>query len=210
MMALMFQLSVGVLWMTTVGMMIVKTHRSTMTLYRIQALMEALLAALMAVTVHLSALWISVLMVIVIKIIVIPTLVTRTFHNAGKEYSAKSPLGMGSLLMLALLLSVGGLLLGRLGMPHPTVVGLVLGALFVSFLHVSSRYELWSVLWAVLSLDTVVGAGALIFGTGLPETADVGINLASLTLALVLAYVGGRIERIKNSLDVRELEELIG
>lgn len=209
-MTILFRMIVTVVWLMAVAMILVKTSRSSATLYRIQSIAEAAIAAALAVTGD-PWLWISVGLVLAIKTFFIPFLINHGSRPFAPHYSAKGPLGMASLLVIIAILTAGGLLLIRIGkIPHPTLTGLIFAALFVAFLHLSARYEIWSLMWALLSLDTVVGVGALIFGRGLPEVADVGINLASLALALVLTYLAVRIERIKHSLDTRTLEELIG
>ena len=206
---ILFRMLFGILWLTAVGLMLVKNYRSAATLYRIQALAEALIAGGLAVTRGAPWIWLSVGLEVVAKIALVPRLIARNRRFRG-EYGAKGPLGMASLLVLSLFFSGGGLILGQTMPVHPTLTGLFLAALFAASLHLSSRYELWSLTWALLSLDTVAGAGTLLLGSRLPEATDVGINLASLGLALVLSYLVVQIERVKRSADIRDLEELVG
>ncbi len=206
---ILFRMAFGALWLTAVGLMLVKTFRSAATLYRIQALTETFIAGGLALTGNASWLWLSVGLVVVVKIVLVPRLLARN-RRFRREYGAKSPLGMASLLVISLLFCGGGLILGQTMPVHPTLTGLFLAALFTTWLHLSSRYELWSMAWALLSLDTVAGVGALLLAPRLPEAADVGINLASLGLALVLSYLVVQIERVKHSADTRDLEELAG
>lgn len=203
-------LAAALLWFTTVAMMIVKTPRNMMSLYRIQAVAEAGAAVELAIFGHHPWLWAVASLIIVLKIFVIPSVVTRWLAPLGDVYGANGPLGMTALLMLALVLSGGGILLGRLGLSDPLPIGLVFAAMAVTFLQLSGRYEMWSLLWGILSLETVMDVGALTLGTGIPAVGEAGIALTGLALALTLAYVAAQVRRIKHSLDVRDLEELIG
>ena len=202
--------STAVLWLATVGMMIVKAPGTVTTFYRIQAIAEAGLGAVMAISGHLPILWVTVGLTVLIRVIAIPRIVNHGITSPNTHYSAKAPTGMGALLIYALFCTIGGLLVGELGLPRPVVAGLIFASMFVSFVHLSSRYEAWSMLWALLSLDTIVDAGVLIFAPTLPELTDLGLIGISLALAVVLAFVARQIQALKNSLDVRELEELIG
>lgn len=201
----------GIIWLSTMGIAIMKTEHSTLQAYRLQAIMEAILAGWLAVSDHDPYLWISVALIIPIKLVVISSLMRRNFPRIERNYSFQSPFGLSALVLVAVLLSAGGILLGRLGgLPNPTLSGLLIASTLVAFVHLSSRYEIWSMLWAILSLDTIAGSGVLLWGRGLSEVTDVAINLTTLALALVLTYVGGRIAQVKNTVDVRELEELQG
>ncbi len=204
------QVAFGLIWLTTAGLLIVKSPHSAAALYRLQAMAEALVAAAAALAGARPWLWLSVVLILVIKVAVIPPVVMRGLGTRRTDYGGDGAFGIGALLLIAALLSVGGFLLGRLGLPHPALMGMGFAALFVALVHASSRYQVWSMLWALLSLDTVVGAITLIWGRGLPEMADVAIDLVSLGLALVLAYLAQRIDRIMHARDIREMEDLVG
>ncbi|MCY0897584.1 MAG: hypothetical protein OWU33_01395 [Firmicutes bacterium] len=203
-------LAAAIIWLAAIGMMIVKSPRSTTTLYRLQALGEAALVALSAWTQTRPLLWASVALIIVVKVVVVPWSIHRGFRGNTPGYSAKSPVGTTTLLMLAALFSAGGYLLAELGLPHPTASGILLAALLVALLHTTSRYEVWSMLWGLLSLDTVVGASIGLVSPALPATDVMAVTLVTLALALVLALLARWIRAIKPSLDVRQLEELTG
>lgn len=209
-MDLLLRLDLSGLWLVTVAMMVVRTHRSARTLYQLQALSEAVVAAALAWSGPVPWLWLSVGLVIAIKVVVIPVWVSPQWNPGAEDYGARSPLGMAALLLLALILSAGGVLVGSHGASHLTEGALLLAALTVAFLHLSSRYELWSLGWAILSLDTVAGVAVLLYATRAPEVFDAGVDGASLTLAVVLAYVAHRIARTQGTWDVRDLKELIG
>ncbi len=204
-------LATALLWLTTVTMMIVKTPRSMMHLYRIQAVAEAGAAATLAIFGHHPWLWSVASLIVIFKILIIPGVVTRWLTPLADVYGANGPVGITTLLILALVLSGGGILLGRLGgIPHPLPMGLIFAAMAVTFLHLSGRYEIWSLLWGILSLETVTDVVALTLGTGIPAVGEAAIALTGLGLAVALAYVAAEVRRIKHSLDVRDLEELIG
>ncbi len=203
-------LATALLWLTTVAMMIVKTPRSMTVLYRIQAVAEAGVVAQLALVGHHPWLWSVAVLIVVLKLIIIPAVVTRWLAPLNSVYGAQGPVGMTALLMLALVLSGGGIVIGQLGLPNPLPIGLVFAAMMVTFVQLSGRYEVWNLLWGILSLETVMDVGALTLGTGIPVVGEVGIGVTGLALALALSYVAAQVRRIKHSLDVRDLEELIG
>ncbi len=203
-------LTAALLWLSTVGMMIVKTPHTMILMYRIQALSEAGVAAQLAILGHRPVLWAVVTLIVVLKLCIIPGAVSRWLTPLQDVYGAHGPIGVTALLILALVLSGGGILIGRLGLPDPLPVGLVFAAMLVTFVQLSGRYEVWSLLWGILSLETVVDIGALMLGTDMPAILEVGIGVTGLALALVLAYTAAQVRRIKHTLDVRDLEELIG
>lgn len=201
----------GLIWLATVGMMIVKTPRTVAAFYRAQALGVAGIGATVALGQNLPILWVTVGLTVLIRIFAIPAIVNRGIKTPNDPYSAKSPLGMGALIVYALILTAAGMLAAHIGrIALPATAGLVIAAMFVSFVHLSARYEVWSMLWALMSLDTVIDAGILIFAKSLPELTDLGLFAMSLALALVLAFVAHRIHNVPKALDVRELEELTG
>lgn len=209
-MELLIRLDLSALWLVTTAMMVVRTHRSARTLYRLQALAEAVVAAALAWSGPVPWLWMSVGLVIAIKVIVIPGWIGPYWNPGAENYGARSPLGTASLLLIALLFSAGGVLVGSDGMSHLTEGALLLATLAVSFLHLSSRYELWSLGWAILSLDTVAGVAVLLYATQAPEAFDAGVDGASLALAVVLAFIARQIARTRGTWDVRDLKELVG
>ncbi|PSR23508.1 MAG: hypothetical protein C7B45_02930 [Sulfobacillus acidophilus] len=209
-MSILGEAAAALLWLATVGIMVVKTPRSVTTFYRLQALAGAGIAVVLAVHGHRTLLWVTVGLTVIVRMALIPEIVRRGLITSRGVYSAKTPIGAGGLLMYVLVLSAAGILLGRMGMPNPTLAGLVFAAMFVSCLQLSARYEVWSMLWALLSLDTIVDVGVVMFGRAIPASVDVGFYAVSVSLALVLALVAHRIQEVHSTLDVRNLEELIG
>lgn len=204
------ELAASLMWLATVGMMIVKTPHSMVTFYRIQALANAAIAAIMAWQGQ-PLLWAAVGLAVAVRIILIPEIVGKSLRLPTSPYSAKSALGVGAMVILAFFLTAGGMLVAQtLGVSDPISAGLLFAASFVAFIHLSARYEVWSMLWALLSLDTIIDVGVLLFAKALPESSEFGLYAMSLALAIVLAFVAQRIQHIKQSQDVRDLEELIG
>lgn len=209
MMAVVFAISL--IWLATQGLALVKSAHSARVLYRIQAFGEAILAAGLAISRRDDWLWLSVATIVVLKVGIIPRILRGSLGSADKAYGAQGPLGIASLILIFLALTVGGLFFGRVpGLPYASVIGLLFAAWFIAFIHLSSRYEIWNLIWALLSLDTVSDSAALVFGTSWPETTLLAIDLISLALALTLALLGYRIARTKDTSDVRDLKELIG
>lgn len=205
------EMCAGLIWLATAGMMIVKTPRATATLYRTQALGDAGLGATIALTANRPLVWVAVGLTVLFRIVAIPAIIHRGLPSTNSLYGAQAPVGMGALMFYAVPFTAGGLLVARWGVVAvPATAGIVFAAMFVSFVHLSARYEVWSILWALMSLDTIVDAGVLVFAQSLPALTDLGLFAMSLALALVLAFVAHRILAVKESLDVRQLEELIG
>lgn len=204
------EVALGIMWLAAIGLLIVKTVASAAMIYRIQSAAEVLIVILLALRYGDLWLWINAALIIVVKILVIPRLVIAA---AGSQagFSGKSPWGVTALLLAVLGLSTAALLAGHwLGLVQPPIAGLVLAVMFVAFLHLSSRYEVWSLMWAMLSLDTAVSTGASLLSTRLPAVVDAGIALVSLALVFALCYVARLMAEHTRSGDVREMEELIG
>ena len=205
------RIAVFLVWITAVLMAVVKTNRSVNVLFRVQALGEAAVAAVLAVTVPYPWLWCSVGAILIIKIGIIPSILFRHDPLVSEDYGARSPFGTTAQLFFTLLVTVLGLAMVRLiPIGQPTLVGTILAALFVSLIHLSSRYEVWSIARALLSLETIAGVGVLVLGLTLKEPADFAIDLVAVFLALNIAWVASTLMRLKHTVDVREIKELIG
>lgn len=210
-MEIILRFSASVLWISALGLLVVKTTDSASKIYRVQSLAEFSAILLVAAMRHFPWLLLSALTVFVIKVLAIPTIMKKSTPLIHQDYGAKASMGIASLLLLALALTIFGFLLSRIpGLSHPVVTGVILAALFIAFLHISSRYETWSLAWGMLSLDTITSVSALVVGTSLKESADVSIDGLSLGLACALAFLIHRIADIKNTTDVRQIEELKG
>lgn len=210
-MEIILRFSASVLWISALGLLVVKTTDSASKIYRVQSLAEFSAILLVAAMRHFPWLLLSALTVFVIKVLAIPTIMKKSTPLIHQDYGAKASMGIASLLLLALALTIFGFLLSRIpGLSHPVVTGVILAALFIAFLHISSRYETWSLAWGMLSLDTITSVSALVVGTSLTEGADVSIDGLSLGLAFALAFLMHRIADIKNTTDVRQIEELKG
>lgn len=206
-MLILYQLAVGLVWLCAVGLMIVKTDHSRVFMYRLQAFGQTLVILFAAIALDDMWLYIGAAITVVLKIGIIPSVVKRALHPAD-PYGVKSTWGVGGMILAALVLSGGGVLAGRLGgLPHPGVAGLVLAALFVTFLHLSVRFELGSIVWAILSLDTVVGIAVTLFAVHLPPAFAMGADGVSLALALVIAYLARWLIRLQASPNAATLEE---
>ncbi len=207
---ILWRLAGSLIWVMAVAILLVKTHQSARLLYRLQALGEAGLLSVIALD-HEPLLWIDVIMVLLIKEIAIPKILGPQKGMIARDYGAKGTVGMTFLLFVAAAFTLGGLALGQVpGLLHPLVAGVLLGAWFVSFMHLSSRYETWSMSWALLSLDTISGALAVAVAGPIPEFAGVGIDVGALVVAVLLALLTRTIASTLHTTDVRDVEELIG
>lgn len=200
----------SLIWIMTISLLLVKAHRSAQASYRLQAVGEAGLLAVLALN-NEPWLWLDVGLVLAIKEIVIPRILSSHGEVVSKDYGAKSAVGMAFLLMVAAIVTAAGLALGEVpGLARPLMSGILIGAWFISFIHLSARYETWSLSWALLSLDTVSGVLAVSVAGPLPEFAGVGMELAALAIAVLLAWLSRKIFTLLHTTDVRDVEELTG
>lgn len=204
-----WRLGAAAIWLMSCAMVLVKTPASDRTLYRLQAVGEMALIVALAQLSHDKMLWISAAAVLVVKIGVVPRVMASSAPPSS--YGARSPLGASSILAAIGALTVGGILIGRLAQPvHPFAVELLTAAWLTALLHSVSRYETWSLGWALLSLDTASSALALAIGGALPTSIDLLITSVTVGLAILLSLFTKRIMQLKNTADVRALEELVG
>lgn len=204
-----WRLAAAAIWLMSCAMVLVKTPGSNRTLYRLQALGEATLIIALAQISHDRVLWISAAAVLVVKIGVVPRLMAPSIPPSS--YGARSPLGAASILAAIGALTVGGILIGRLAQPpHPFAVALLTAAWLTALLHSVSRYETWSLGWALLSLDTASSALAVSISGALPTSIDLLITAVTIGLAILLSLFTKRIMQLKNTTDIRALEELVG
>ncbi len=200
----------SLIWITAISLLLVKAHRSAQASYRLQAVGAAGLLAVLALN-HEPWLWLDVGVVLAIKELIIPRILSSHREVASQDYGAKSAVGMAFVLMVAGIVTAASLALGEVpGLAHPLMSGVLIGAWFISFIHLSARYETWSLSWALLSLDTVSGALAVSVSGPLGEFVGVGIELAALAMAVLLAWLSRKIFTLMQTTDVRDVEELTG
>lgn len=200
----------SLIWVSAILLILVKTHQSARAVYRVQAIGEAGLMAALAFG-GLSLLWFDVALIVVVKVLVVPRIMQGPSQAVSHDYGSRGPVGLTAVLLVSLLFTVGGVWVGQMaGMHHPLVLGLLLGAWFVSFFHLSSRYETWSLGWALLSLDTVTGGLVVAAAGPVPESLEIGMNVAAIATAVLLALLARKISSTMHTVDVRDVEELTG
>lgn len=198
------------IWACAILIILVKTHQSARAVYRLQAIGEAGIMASLAIG-GLPVLWLDVALILAVKVVVIPKIMKGPTWAVTNDYGARGPVGLTTVLLVSVLCTVGGVAVGQLaGMHHPLILGLLLGGWFISFFHLSSRYETWSLGWGLLSLDTVSGALVVAAAGPVPEPLEIGINLGALATAVLLALLARKISNSMHTVDVRDIEELTG
>ncbi len=208
---ILLRMAVFLVWITAVLMALVKTDRSVNVLFRFQAVGELAVAAVLALTVPYAWLWLTVVAVALIKVVIIPKILFSHDALVQQDYGVRSPFGMSGLLLVFLAVTVFALAFTRaVGIGDPVLAGTVLAALLVSLVHLSARYEVWSISRALLSLETICATGVLVVGWTLKEPADLAIDLVALFLAFTISWVASTLMRLKGSVDVRDMKELIG
>lgn len=204
------RIAATIIWMMAIALILVKTNRSARIVYRLQALGEAGLGALAAWH-SVGDLWISVGLVLVFKLGVIPELMRRNALIIKHDYGAKGPVGMTAILMIIFGVTVVGLFVANVfHFLHPILSGVLLAAWIISYIHLSGRYETWSIGWGLLSLDTISSSLVGTWAGVLPASADIATTGVAVALAGLIAIFSGRIALLRHTTDVRQVKELIG
>jgi len=204
--------SASLVWLMTGGLLIVKTPTTMPNLYRLQAVGEMLAVGALYATTRDPWLVLSLALLIGVKWFVIPRMFTHSSAFTRATYGLSAPWGVSSLLVGDFVLTGLGIALAhRLQGPDPFSLGVLLASWFMALWHTVSRYETWSLSWALLSLDTVSSTLILVLvGRSIPPFVDVLTLAITTALAGLLAQLSARIFNTKASTDVRDMKELIG
>lgn len=198
-------------WVGAVAFLLAKNTRTSRIIYRVQSLGEAGLMGSYAWGAHSVGLWTSAGLIVVVKAGIIPHQVARRTIRMEQQYGSQSFVGLASMLVLAFVLTSGTLYVAAAShMPHVLKMGLLLAGVLVVFMQLVGRYELWSQLWALLSLETLATSLVLVILNALPLVVDAGLDVAAWLLATVLAILVARAQHLFGTDDSRALTGLRG
>jgi hydrogenase-4 membrane subunit HyfE len=204
-------LAAVLVWLTASLMVIVKTPNSSRTLYRWQALGEFGLGLGLFLQLKADAVMAVAGLVLIIKWWLIPKLMARSPALHADAYGHTAVWGVSALAGIVLGLTIVGVwATTRLDAPSFLATGLLLAAWFIAWIQLVGRFEIWNAAWALLSLDTVSSSIVLGWGHPLPLIIDLSTLAITISLALLLAWLSGRIVQLRGTSDLRHLKELIG
>lgn len=189
--------------------------RSQVRLYAFQSLCVSVLAAFVAATRHIGALYVLMSLSFVLKVIVVPTIILRLVREVRVDVTASHRLGVASMVLLAIVLSVFGVFVfGRLPIHSRSlpILALALAAavILVAFLLVIVRNDVVSQAVGFFSLENGVSLASLVLAAGLPLIVEVAF-LFDLLVAVVVFGVLMRVHHGRaRTLSTRALDRLQG
>jgi len=189
--------------------------RSQVRLYAFQSLCVAVLAGFVAATRHIGALYALMGLSFVLKVIIVPAIIFRLLRDVRVDVTAGHRLGVASMVMLAIALSVFGIVVvGRLPIHSRSLPILALAiataVILVAFLLVIVRNDVVSQAVGFFSLENGVSVASLVLAAGLPLIVEVAF-LFDLLVAVVVFGVLMRVHHGRaRTLSTRGLERLRG
>lgn len=189
--------------------------RSQVRLYAFQSLSVAALVFIEAATRQIDELYVLGCLSVLLKVVVVPAIIFRVLREAPDDMSASHRLGVATMVLLAIVLSVFGIfVVGTMPIhskPLPVLpLAVAAAVILVAFLLVIVRSDVVSQAVGFFSLENGVSVAGLVLAAGLPLIAE----LAFLFDLLVAVVVFGVLMRVHHgrasSLSTRGLERLRG
>lgn len=208
---LLLRLTASVMWVLIFISVLVKNNRSARIVYRLDAVAQAVLIAVLAEAVHHSGLWISAALVLVVKAIVVPWVMRPGSYVVERDYSAHGPFGMAFVMIMAVAVTVLGFNIGvRFHGNLPIVQGILWGTWLVSLSHMILRYEVWSEAWGLLNFEVITSSLAILLVATFPLVSDILADGIAVGMALLLTSYMALMRVQYDSVDVRRAGELKG
>jgi hydrogenase-4 component E len=189
--------------------------RTQVRLYAFQSLSVTVLAVIVAATRHIGELYALAGLSLLLKVIVVPSIILRLVREVKGDLAGSHRLGVASMVLLAIVLSVFGIFVVGTMPIHskalPILAFAVAGAVvLVAFLLVIVRSDVVSQAVGFFSLENGVSLASLVLAAGLPLIAEVAF-LFDLLVAVVVFGVLMRVHHGRTStLSTRPLERLRG
>jgi hydrogenase-4 component E len=189
--------------------------RSQVRLYAFQSLCVSGLAGFVAATRHVGELYALMGLSFVLKVIIVPAIIFRLLREVRGDVTASHRLGVASMVMLAIALSVFGIfVVGRLPIHSRSLpilaLALATAVILVAFLLVIVRNDVVSQAVGFFSLENGVSVASLVLAAGLPLIVEVAF-LFDLLVAVVVFGVLMRVHHGRaRTLSTRGLERLRG
>jgi hydrogenase-4 component E len=204
-----------VVLLTEFAMLRAPLARSQVRLYAFQSLAVTGLTVLVAATHHLDGLYVLAALSFTLKVVVVPAIVLRLLRDAGTDLATSHRLGVASMVLVAIAMSVFGLVVVETlpirSRSLPTAaLGVAVAVILVAFLLVILRSDVVSQAIGFFSLENGVSMASLVVAAGLPLVA----GLAFLFDLLVAVVVFGVLIRVHHgrtqTLSTSELDRLQG
>jgi hydrogenase-4 component E len=189
--------------------------RSQIRLYAFQSVAVTGLAFYVAASRHVGELYALGVASLLLKVIVVPAILLRTLREAGVDLAGSHRLSVASMVLLAIVLSVFGILVvGTLPIRShslPTsALGVAAAVILVSFLLVIVRSDVVSQAIGFFSLENGVSVASLVVAAGLPLIVEVAF-LFDLMVAVVVFGVLMRVHHGRTqTLSTHVLDRLRG
>jgi hydrogenase-4 component E len=186
-----------VVLLTEFAMLRAPLTRSQIRLYAFQSLAVSTLAVFVAATQHVAELYALAGFSFVLKAVVVPGIVLRLLRNARVDTATSNRLGVATMVLLAITISVFGFfVVGSLpvhshSLPTPAL-GMAAAVILVAFLLAIFRADVVSQAVGFFSLENGVSVASLVVAAGLPLI----VELAFLFDLLVAVVVFGVLMRV--------------
>lgn len=189
--------------------------RSQVRLYAFQSLVVTALAVFVAATRHIDSLYVLAALSFTLKVIIVPRVVTRLLSRANVSLAGNSSLGVATMTLIAIAISVFGFFsVGALNLRSPVLpeaaLAVSVGVILVAFVLIILRSDVVSQAVGFFSLENGVSMASLVVASGLPLIIDVAF-LFDLMVAVVVFGVLMRIHHARNrTLSTEPLGQLRG
>ncbi|MHB1584063.1 MAG: hydrogenase [Acidimicrobiales bacterium] len=189
--------------------------RSQVRLYAFQSLVVTALAVDIAAERHVSDLYALAALSFALKVVLVPGLVLRLLRDAEVDLAGSSVLGVASMILIALGVSVFGFF--AIGSLHvhsvvlpTTALAIAAGVVLVAFVLIILRSDVVSQAIGFFSLENGVSVASLVVAAGLPLVVEVAF-LFDLLVAVVVFGVIMRVHHGRTkTLSTDELDRLRG
>lgn len=179
-----------VVLLTEFAMLRAPLSHSQIRLYAFQSLAVSGLAVFVAATQHVTELYVLAGLSFVLKVLLVPGIVLRLLREARVDVAASNRLGVATMVLLAIAISVFGFfVVGSVpvhshSLPTPAL-GMAAAVILVAFLLVILRADVVSQAVGFFSLENGVSVASLVVAAGLPLIVEVAF-LFDLLVAVVV------------------------
>jgi hydrogenase-4 component E len=183
------------------------------TLVRIQGVLLAALAGVLAAHEEDPELWVVAGGLLALKGVVLPAVLTRAGRSAGESREAEPLVNVPASLLAAALLTLLAYAAARplsalAPSPATSAIPVGLAMVLIGFFTLVSRRNALPQIAGFLLLDNGIGATALLATGGVPLIVEVGAALDLLLLVLVLQVLTARLRITFGRTDLDDLREL--
>lgn len=189
--------------------------RSQVRLYAFQSLVVTALAAVVAGSRGVPALFVLAGLTLVLKVALIPNIIFRVMRETKVDLAGSNRLNVATMVFVGIAVSIFGFLaVNGLGIHSATLptsaLGTAVAAILVSFVVIILRGDVVSQAVGFFSLENGVSVASLVVAAGLPFIVEVAF-LVDLIVAVVVFGVLMRVHHLRTStLSTDPLDQLKG